>query len=95
MVKKRLVCSTWWSFEQETGVTAKLQEENTDICTIPGGLTSQLQSLDVRLHKLFKHVMHIKWTEWLMDKCNHEFTPSGYLKKSSIALGHDIRPNCN
>ena len=69
------------------GVEGKLREENTDICVIPGGLTSQLQPLDVCLNKPFKQGMHMKWTEWLMDKTNHDFTPpSGLLKKPSISL---------
>ena len=58
------------------GVEGKFREENTGICVIPGGLTSQLQPLDVYLNK--------PWTEWLMDKTNHDFTPSGLLKKPSI-----------
>ena len=71
------------------GVEGKLHEENTDICVIPGGLTSQLQPLDVCLNKPFKQGMRMKWTEWLMDKTNHDqhdFTPSGLLKKPSISF---------
>ena len=47
---------------------------------IPGGLTSQVQPLDVCLNKPFKQKVRVKWAEWLMDKENHVFTP-GYLKK--------------
>ena len=68
------------------GVEGKLREENTDICVIPGGLTSQLQPLDVCLNKPFKQGMRMKWTEWLMDKTNHDFTSSGLLKKPSISF---------
>ena len=68
------------------GVEGTLREENTDICVIPGGLTSQLQPLDVCLNKPLKQGMRMKWTEWLMDKTNHDFTPSGLLKKPSISF---------
>ena len=51
---------------------------------IPGGLTSQLQPLDVCLNKPFKQRVRMKWTEWLMDKDNHSFTPSGYMRKPNI-----------
>ena len=47
------------------------EEQNTNICVTPGGLTSQLQALHVCLNKPFKQGMHMRWTEWLMDKDNY------------------------
>ena len=68
-------------------VQKRIAEANTDTCVIPGGLTSQLQPLDVCLNKPFKqrvHIVRMKWTEWLMDKDKHSFTPSGYMRKPNI-----------
>lgn len=39
------------------GVKKKLQEEATDLVVIPGGMTSQLQRLDVCLNKPFKDLV--------------------------------------
>ena len=62
-------------------VQKRIAEANTDTCVIPGGLTSQLQPLDVCLNKPFKQRVRMKWTECLMDKDKHSFTRSGYMRK--------------
>ena len=86
MKRKSLLVFDSFRVHLVPGVEGKLREENTDICVIPGGLTSQLQPLDVYLKKTFKQGMCMKWTERLMDKTNHDFTPSGLLKKPSISF---------
>jgi hypothetical protein len=36
----------------------------THLAVIPGGLTSQLQPLDVSVNKPFKGFMHEEWAKW-------------------------------
>ena len=63
-------------------IRKKLGEANTDVAIIPGGLTSQLQPLDVSLNKPFKDAVRILWTEWMVG----ELTREGRLKRPSITL---------
>lgn len=70
-------------------LTADVKEEitknNTDLVVIPGGMTSQLQVLDVVVNKPFKDHLRQLYTDWLL-KGNHALTPSGKLKKAPVSL---------
>lgn len=57
-----------------------------DIAIIPGGLTSQLQPLDVSVNKPFKDKVRVLWTEWIAGSTDHALTRGGRLKKTSITL---------
>ncbi len=46
-------------------IKRKVGDSLTDMCVIPGGLTSQLQPLDVCLNKPFKDRMRAMWSEWI------------------------------
>ena len=46
-------------------VKSALQKERTDMAVIPGGLTSQLQPLDVCLNKPFKDRIRQMWSDWI------------------------------
>lgn len=61
----------------------KLAACNTDLVVIPGGMTSQLQPLDVCLNKPVKDRIRALYTEWLVSGC-HEFTPSNRMKRASL-----------
>nr|AHN53440.1 DDE superfamily endonuclease [Nuttalliella namaqua] len=59
------------------------KEVKTQIAVIPGGLTSQLQPLDVAINKPFKVLMREEWNTW-MAAGNHDLTPTGRMKRPTI-----------
>ena len=59
------------------------KEVKTQIAVIPGGLTSQLQPLDVSINKPFKVLMREEWNTW-MAAGNHDLTPTGRMKRPTI-----------
>jgi len=54
------------------------------LAVIPGGLTSQLQPLDVSVNKPFKGFMHEEWAKW-SEAPTHHVTPAGRVKRPSIS----------
>lgn len=58
----------------------------TQLAVIPGGLNSQLQPFDVSVNKPFKARMKKEWMSW-MQSAGNDLTPTGRIKKSSIAQG--------
>lgn len=62
-----------------------LEDGHTDLVVIPGGMTSQLQVLDVVVNKPFKDCLRRQYTEWMMSG-DKQVTPTGKLKKPSVAL---------
>ena len=56
----------------------------THLAVIPGGLTSQLQPLDVSVNKPFKGLMHEDWAKWT-GAPTHHVTPEGRVKRPSIS----------
>ena len=56
----------------------------THLAVIPGGLTSQLQSLDVSVNTPFKGFMHEEWAKWI-EAPSHHITPAGRVKRPSIS----------
>ena len=59
-------------------------ELKTQLAVIPGGLTSQLQPLDVSVNKPFKQNMREHWNKWMTDP-HHDLTPTGRMKRPTIA----------
>ena len=53
--------------------------------SIPGGLTSQLQPLDVSVNNPFKGFMREEWTKWT-EAPTHHVTPTGRVKRPSISI---------
>ena len=56
----------------------------THLTVIPGGLTSQLQPLDVSVNKQFKGFMHEEWAKWI-EAPTHHVTLAGRVKWPSIS----------
>jgi len=68
-----------------TESTKRLATElNTHLAVIPGGLTSQLQPLDISVNKPFKGFMHEEWAKWI-ETPTHHVTPAGRVKRPSIS----------
>jgi len=56
----------------------------THLAVIPGGLTGQLQPLDISVNKPFKGFMHEEWAKWT-EAPTHHVTPEGRVKRPSIS----------
>ena len=54
------------------------------LTVIPGGLTSQLQLLDVSVNKPFKGFMQEEWAKWIEAPIHH-ITPAGRVNWPSIS----------
>ena len=69
-----LVCDQFKSHIMEF-MKRKVKELNSQLAINPGGLTSQLQPLDVSINKPFKSSMCEERTKW-MSELNHDITPN-------------------
>jgi len=58
---------------------------NTNLVVIPGGMTLQLQVLDVMVNKPFKDHLKQLYSEWLL-KGDHALSPDGRIKKPSVTI---------
>ena len=67
------------------GVKTLLKKEKTDLVVNPGGLTSNLQSLDVCINQPFKSALKQKYTEGMAGG-NHQYMPTGEIKKPNLDL---------
>ena len=56
----------------------------THLAVIPGGLTSQLQPLDISVNKPFKGFMREEWTKWIEAPTRH-VTPTRRVEWPSIS----------
>ena len=86
MKKKSLLVYDMFKTHLMESIKKKLQDHNTDVAIIPGGLASQLQPLDVSLNKPFKEKARVMWSEWIAGDEQKEFTKGGKLRKPSITL---------
>lgn len=64
-------------------VKDKLAKCSPTLVIIPGGMTSQLQPLDVCLNKPTKDYVRAAYNEWL-TAYEHTLTPAGRLKKATL-----------
>jgi hypothetical protein len=63
----------------------RLRNKNTNLVTIPSGMTSQLQPFDMSINKPFKHLVHKYCDAWL-NKDSRIFTRSGKIKRTSASI---------
>lgn len=66
------------------GVKEAVREAGTDLVIIPGGMTSQLQPLDVSVNKPFKARVAASYKEWLA-RDDAAKTPTGRRKKAPLS----------
>uniref|UniRef100_A0A674N661 HTH CENPB-type domain-containing protein n=1 Tax=Takifugu rubripes TaxID=31033 RepID=A0A674N661_TAKRU len=66
-------------------VKKQVKAMNGDLVIIPGGMTSQLQVLDVVVNKPFKDNLPKKYTEWLLSG-DHALTPTGKIQILTLRL---------
>jgi hypothetical protein len=65
-------------------IKTRLKNKNCDLVVIPGGMTSQLQPLDVGVNKPFKDRIRTQYNQWLSEN-EHALTPTGKIKRASAA----------
>eukprot|EP00072_Mus_musculus_P066083 XP_017167846.1 PREDICTED: pogo transposable element with KRAB domain isoform X1 [Mus musculus] len=66
-------------------VKSSMENMNTDMVIIPGGLTSQLQVLDVVVYKPLNDSVRAQYSNWLLAG-NLALSPTGNAKKPPLGL---------
>ena len=66
-------------------VKSRTRDMKTDLCVIPGGLTSQLVFRRLPQQAIQEPYENKNWTQRLMDEDAHTFTRGGNLKKPLIS----------
>ena len=85
MKKKSLLVLDAFRCHRDENTKKMLNDSNTDLAIIPGGLTSILQPLDVSINKPFKCYMRELWNEWLDGSMgNQTTTATGRLRKPDL-----------
>ena len=65
-------------------VKAKVKKTNSELCVIPGGLTKELQPLDIGINRPFKAKLRVAWEHWMTDG-KHTFTKTGRQRWANYA----------
>uniref|UniRef100_A0A8C3U480 HTH CENPB-type domain-containing protein n=1 Tax=Catharus ustulatus TaxID=91951 RepID=A0A8C3U480_CATUS len=61
-----------------------VKKKNSELAVIPGGLTKELQPLDVGIICSFKAKVRLLWEKWMMEG-EHSYTNTGRLRRASYA----------
>ena len=65
-------------------VKAQVKKTNSELAIIPGGLTKELQSLNISINRSFKVKLRAAWEKWMTDG-KHTFTKTGRQRRASYA----------
>ncbi|KAK7934312.1 hypothetical protein WMY93_005208 [Mugilogobius chulae] len=65
-------------------VKKEVKQTNSSLSIIPGGLTKELQPLDVCVNRAFKVKLRAAWEQW-MTEGEHTFTKTGRQRRASCA----------
>lgn len=62
-----------------------MKHTNSVLAIIPGGLTKELQPLDIGVNRAFKARLRTAWEQW-MTKGEHTFTKTGRQRRATYAI---------
>ncbi|KAF4805282.1 hypothetical protein TURU_001438 [Turdus rufiventris] len=65
-------------------VKAMVKKMNSELAVIPGGLTKEVQPLDIGIIRSFKAKMQLLWETWMVEG-EHSYTNTGRLRTASYA----------
>lgn len=65
-------------------VKTQVKQTNSELAVIPGGLTKELQPLDIGINRSFKVKLRAAWEHW-MTEGEHTFTKTGRQRRASYA----------
>ena len=83
---KKLSLSEYVQDSLDEVIKKRLSDVNNNVAINSGGLTCQLQSLDVSLNKPFKEKWKSLWSNWMVGATNPALTRRDRLRKPSIIL---------
>lgn len=65
-------------------VKKQVKQTNSELAVIPGGLTKELQPLDIGVNRAFKARLRAAWEQW-MTEGEHTFTKTGRQRRATYA----------
>ena len=65
-------------------VKAKVKKTNSELAVIAGGLTKELQPLNIGINRSFKAKLQVVWEHWMTDG-EHRFTKTGRQQQANYA----------
>lgn len=65
-------------------VQTQVKQTNSELAVIPGGLTKELQPLDIGVNRSFKVKLRAAWEHWMAEG-EHTFTETGRQRGASYA----------
>lgn len=78
-----LIYDSMWAHITES-VTTQVKRTNSVLAVIPGGLTKELQPLDIGVDRAFKARLRTAWEQW-MTEGEHTFTKTGRQRRATYA----------
>ena len=66
------------------GIKKQVKQTNSVLAVIPGGLTKELQPLDIGVNRAFKARLRTAWEQW-MTNGEHTFTKTGRQRRVTYA----------